>query len=153
MAQIVPSKLHPSEEVKYSLSGGEFSLAPDGSYTTDDPVLILNAYSHPWLDVVQDPPTGIVFESKSPHMDPMKDVLAAAHDSDAFDVEKLIALEASKVRQFPAPVAIEAGLDQEKKIIEHGVAETVAAEPVVTERAERATEKAVAAVEKKKGDN
>lgn len=152
MASIVPSKLHPDEEVSYSLAGGEFTLGPGGSYETDDQALILNAISHPWLSVEADPATAIVVDDRARHVDPKLDVLAAAHGTEAFDSEKIVALEASKVRSVAAPVAIQAGLNQDKKVIEAGVAHTLAAEPVVVERADKATDKARTAVEKK-GDN
>lgn len=138
MAVIVPSKLHPAEEVFHSLPGGEFSLAPDGSYETDDPALIENAYASPWLDVKPDEAVEYVYDDSERRLDPRKDVLAAAHGSEAFNPEAIKAVEDEKRAPWLASVAVESGLDQEKKTVEAGIAQTIAAQDVVQAKASKA---------------
>jgi hypothetical protein len=103
MAKIVHSETAPSEAVRYNLAGVEFTLgkAKTASYETDDPTVIANAQAHPWLKVERT-------KSDAPAKQP--DAVADA------DVEPA------------APVALDAGLDQDKKVETEGVAETRAAE-------------------------
>jgi hypothetical protein len=149
MATIVPSPLHPSEEVAYSLAGGDFKLAAGGSYETEDPVLISSAYVHPWLEVKAEPLPDFRLPELGHRLDPKDDVLSAAHGSQAFDPEAIAATEREKMAAWLAPTAIEAGLDQDKVVVEAGVAQTLAAEDKVVEAAETEEEKATKAVDKK----
>ena len=134
MATIVPSKLHPDEEVLHQLAQDSFKLDAGGSYETEDRGVISNAVAHPWLDV-EYPDVKVEGHYRPNAVDPDKDVLSA-ETSIAFDpeeIEKALA-EANEVEA--APVAIESGLDQDKDISRGGVAFTLAADDTDEEDAD-----------------
>lgn len=130
MAKIVPSDNAPSETVHYSFAGVEFDLGGSGkgskrAYETDDPAVLGNANTHPWLTVeypVVEPVSGAYVEQLKPE----DDALSAVNDS-ANDPEAVRAAEAAKAGTDADPVAIDAGLDQDKVERTGEVDETIAA--------------------------
>jgi hypothetical protein len=142
MATIVPTSLHPEGEVFHSLAGGEFKLSAGGTYKTDDEVLLGAAESHPWLRVERAAVELPSLPSGQARVAPEDDVLSAAHGSTAFDPEAIRKTETEKLSAWIVPTAIDAGLDQDKKIITGGVAETLAAEVAAEESAAKAEKKA-----------
>lgn len=54
MAKITASELHPAETVIHALANVDFKLTAKGTYETDDPIVLSNAESHPWLTVEYD---------------------------------------------------------------------------------------------------
>ena len=144
MAKIVHSSLAPSEKVTYSLGGTSFEINggnKTAAYETDDPQVVADARAHPWLDVVV--PKAEQVEAPPAHrLAPEDDILSAKHPDAklAFDAD---AAKAALVEQLAvAPVAIDAGLDQDTKVVSGEVAETLAAAEVAVEKAEAANEKA-----------
>lgn len=139
MAKIVPSSVAPSQPFRLVLAATSFDL--DGSkktssYETDDPTVLANARAHPWVDV-QYPKADIVVGSYVPTTDPKDDPLSAQHE----DARKALDPEAARAaltEQLAVnPVAIDAGLDQDKVVKSGPVAETL-----------EAADKGAAAVEK-----
>ncbi len=51
MAKITHSELAPAEKVVYTLANEQFELTAKGTYESDDPVVLANAETHPWLAV------------------------------------------------------------------------------------------------------
>lgn len=123
MAKIVLSADAPDEAKDFSLGNDEISVP----YETDDPVVIANARTHPWLEV-EVPTTKEKVYTLEPSVDPTKDPLAAENPANAvaFDQDAVAKFEASKAEAIE-PVAVEAGADQDKKESAGGVATTVAA--------------------------
>lgn len=123
MPKIVSSSLAPSGEVRYSLgSGASFTLGGSSdSHECDDPQVLARATAHAWLTVEREP------ADKTPPT--FKDVSVKPED------DPLSAQYKGKVEDAPAPVekvtplAVEAGIDQDKKVVEGGVAKTLAADP------------------------
>lgn len=128
MAKILLSDRAPSgEAVTFSLAGTElFQLSGSESFTTEDGVAIRAAESHPWLKVERDPESvvgGSYFEQVAPADDAL-----SAQNSVAFDVDKIRETEEAKREDLGQPVAIQAGLKQDKPVVTGGVAETLAAD-------------------------
>ena len=125
MANIVPSELHPDEEVRYALSAGKpFKVAPGGSYSTDDRAVLTEAEAHPWLKVEADASLAPEASYRPDSVAAKDDVLSAENDP-SFD-PKAIERDRAKVLDTE-PVAIDAGEDQGKVVETAGVAETLAA--------------------------
>lgn len=121
MAQIVLSDIAPSDAKHFSLANENF----DVPYETDDSVVIGNALAHPWLDV-NFPKVEVVegddlSTSVAPADDPLSGSHSLANDPDAVRAA-LVEANASD------PVAIDAGLDQNKPVEVDGVAVTLAAD-------------------------
>lgn len=111
MAKIVLSADAPDEAKDFSLGNAEISVP----YETDDPVIVANARSHPWLEVEVDA-TKSVIRYRETSTDPKTDPLSA-ENPDAlipFDEDAVAEFEATKAESV-APVAVEAGADQDKK--------------------------------------
>lgn len=130
MAKIVFSKDAPSgETVHFTFPEGEFDLGGKAkSYSTTDRALLAGASAHPWLEVQYDKseqtePTFIDRQVK-PEDDPFSAV--GPNAGIAFDPAEVRKAEEAKGYEI-VPTAIDAGLDQDKKVTEGGVAETVAA--------------------------
>lgn len=124
MAQIVPSDQAPQEKVHYGLANFNFDLDAGGTFETEDPQLIAAAQSHPWLDVKLPEPKELsevpVYRHVKPEDDPLTAVGAARLNNDE-------GLTDSGGQQIN-PVAINAALDQDKKVEnDGGIAETLAA--------------------------
>lgn len=127
MATIVPSELHPDEEVTHQLAQDSFKLGGGSdSYETDDRAVIGNAIAHPWLEVEYDD-TEVVGHYRPDSIEPSKDVLGA-EASIAFDPKEIEAALAEDDEVEEGRVAIESGLDQDKSVEKGGVAFTLAAD-------------------------
>lgn len=127
MATIVPSKLHPDEEVTHQLAQDSFQLGGGSdSYETDDRGVIANAIAHPWLEVEYSD-VEVEGHYRPDTIKPSEDVLGA-EQSIAFDPDEIAAAleEATEVEE--SGVAIESGLDQDKSVEEGGIAFTLAAD-------------------------
>lgn len=129
MAKIVLSEVAPSgEAVSFSLGNCEpFTLggSEKKSYETDDASVLAQAEAHPWLTVEAekvDAPQGVF---RAPSVKPEDDILAAAGHKAR---ERAAGPEADAPVEEHQPVAIEAGLDQDKKVETEGVAQTLAAD-------------------------
>lgn len=124
MAKISLNDHAPSgEKVSFSLANAEtFELGTGAkdSIETDDTDLISNANAHPWLqvDVGTDAPVPTFTE---PSVKPEDDVLGRFGPNANLKPEKAEKVEAVQ------PLAVEAGLDQDKKVVTGDVAETLAA--------------------------
>lgn len=127
MATIVPSELHPDEEVTHQLAQDLFKLGGGtDSYETDDRGVIANAIAHPWLEV-EYADVEVVGHYRPDTVAPAEDVLGA-EASIAFDPDEIQkALEENVVVEESA-VAIESGLDQDKTVEKGGIAFTLAAD-------------------------
>jgi hypothetical protein len=132
MAKIVLSDIAPEGHTKFTLGADEV----EAPFETNDPVLISNARSHPWLLVEDEegaaqPPSYV--NTLSPSEDSLSAVNSIANDPD--EVRK--ALEERGLTAV-ARTAIDANLDQNEVVELNGVALTVAAEedaePVVEGR-------------------
>jgi len=141
MAQIVHSSLAPSEAVHYSLGSASFEVDGKTPFETDDPTVIANARAHPWLDVKM-PEVEEIDIPVAQRLDPTKDPLSAQHPDArlAFDPDAIRAALAENL--VTAPVAIDAGLDQDTDVVTGGVAETLASAHEVTDKAEEKIEDA-----------
>lgn len=128
MAKIVLSDQAPSEKVHFSLADADFDLGGNAkqSFETDEPAVIANANSHPWLEVDTEG-VEVVVRYRPGSVDPANDPLSSEGPNAAlpFDEKAVTAFEDSKVEE-QNPVAIEAGQDQGEKDISGGVAETLA---------------------------
>lgn len=129
MAKIVPSPLAPSEPFRVTTASGSVEL--DGSkktsaYETDDIALMGEARVHPWLEV-QTPKADVVTAAPAVRLDPTKDPLSAQYPDAklAFDAEA--ARQAQPESVEVDPIAVDAGLDQDKEVKTGEVAETLAA--------------------------
>lgn len=120
MPKIVLSDKAPksAKRLTFSVAGAEPFEAP---FETDSPIALANAAAHPWLEVEYDEAAVVDPPSYKPDVDPTKD-----RQSIQF---------AGKVKEVPAeddvddtPLAVEAGLDQNKEVTEGDVALTVAAD-------------------------
>ena len=126
MATIVPSKQHPDEEVLHQLAQDSFKLSAGGSYETDDRAVITNAVAHPWLEV-EYPDLEVEAHYRPDSIEPSKDALGA-EKSIAFDPDKIAAALEDQAEAVESPVAIESGLDQDRKVEKGGIAFTLAAD-------------------------
>ena len=129
MAKIVPSPSAPSQAFRLTLGATSFEL--DGSkktssYETDDPVVIANARAHSWVDVVAKK-ADIVVGGYKQILDPKLDPLSAQHEDSKKALDPEAARAALREELAVHPVAIDAGLDQDKVVTSGPVAETVAA--------------------------
>jgi hypothetical protein len=126
MAKIVHSAAAPAEPVRYSLGNAEFELSGrTKSYETNDPTVLANAESHPWLEVQRDKVElvrGAYAQSLRPEDDHLSAINSKANDPEAVKA-------AQQAEEDFTPVAIEAGLNQTDKVINDGIAETLAADP------------------------
>jgi len=126
MATIRPNDNAPEEQVKYCLGSVVFELAPGGEYETDDRAAIADATAHPWLEVELPRLEELSQEYISKSV-PYEDDVLAAPNSQAFDPDKLHAMQMEREREVLARTAIDAGLDQGEVVEEGGVNLTVAA--------------------------
>lgn len=142
MANIVPSDLHPDEEVRYGLGGYKaFKLAPGGSHSTDDREAIAQAQTHPWLAVEYDETEEAVAVFRPLSVEPKDDHLSAYHANEAFD-PKAVERDRNKVLGLDdEPVAIESGTKQTKEVSSGPVAETLAAADAVKDNDAKTGEK------------
>lgn len=115
---IVPSDLAPSEVVHYSFAGVEFDLGGSGKgsvkkYETSDPSVVSNASVHPWLTVEapSEDATPAFLETLVRPEDDTQGALGP-NAGDAFDQEKIAAIEDAKAQNVGLVVAVDAGLDQ-----------------------------------------
>ena len=131
MAKIVHSDAAPSEKVRYSFAGVDFEIGgKSASFESNDPAVLSNAETHPWLKVERDAGE-IVHGEYRGFLDPKDDALSAVN-SVANDPEAARAALPSNEDE-PQPAAIEAGRDQEKKAVVGGVSETLAADAAATD--------------------
>lgn len=133
MAKIALSTEAPKDVNCVSLANATVDEFP---FETDDPAVIGNAVSHPWLEVeVTTEDAEATYRATA--VDPKTDPLSAENpDSQLpFDHDAVAAAEAAKAEQ-EAPVAIEAGLDQDEVIESGGIAETIAADDSTPEQQE-----------------
>lgn len=132
MAKIVSSDLAPSGEVRYSLgSGASFTLGgKNASYECDDPQVLARAAANSWLKVEHDKRAAVQPVFRDVSVDPKDDVLSAQSDvaKSVNDPDAIKAIEDAKAADTTQPLAVEAGTDQEKKVVEGGVAQTLAAD-------------------------
>lgn len=125
MPTISHSELAPDAPVRYLLGQAEFQL--DGrtkNYETDDPDVVLNAEAHPWLSVAYpevEQIEGAYVEQVAREDDPLSALTSIANDP--AEIRKV---EEAK-RAARAPVAIDAGLDQEEKVEVGNTAVTIEA--------------------------
>jgi hypothetical protein len=133
MAKISLNDHAPSgETVSFSLANAEtFELGAGAKkfFETDDPDLISNANAHPWLqvEVATDVPAPNFHE---PAVRPEDDTLGrfgpnARLANDPDEVKKANDARAADDVQ---PLAVQAGLDQDKEVVTGEVAETLAAD-------------------------
>lgn len=134
MAKIVHSEAAPSEAVHYSFAGVEFDLGGrKKGYDSDDPTVLANAESHPWLRVER-PEVEVVAGAYVEQLSPEEDHLTAAgHEIDPNDPAEAKRAEEAKVENNITPVAIDSGLDQDEVVETDGVAQTIAADKENTE--------------------
>jgi hypothetical protein len=114
MPTISHSELAPDEPVRYSLGQAEFQL--DGrtkNYETNDPDVLLNAESHPWLVVTY--PEVEVIEGAYVEQIAREDDPLSALNSIANDPAEIRKVEEAKRAAF-APVAIDADLNQSEPV-------------------------------------
>lgn len=125
MAKIVLSEVAPSgEAIRFSLGASEpFNLggSEKKSLTTNDPALLADAAAHPWLTVEHDKVDAPEPVFRSASVNPEDDVLSAAYKGRATDAD------APQAEEVPH-VAIDAGKDQDEKVVTGEVAETLAAD-------------------------
>lgn len=142
MAKIVLSDTAPEGAKKFSLASAEIEVP----FETNDNEILSNARQHPWLSVEEPKASTEAPPSYVNHLDPKDDALSALNSiaNDPDEVKK--ALEAREDRTV-ARVALNADLDQQKKVETGGVAETVAA----ADAAEAEVEKVPASTTTKKG--
>lgn len=128
MAQIVPSKAAPSEEVNYGFATTKpFSLGPGGSYETTDRAVLGEANAHPWLDVVRDEGEKAVAHYRDDSVNPKDDALSA-QNSVAFDKEKIAEALRSDEDADEGKLAVESGQKQTTRKSVGEVATTLAAD-------------------------
>lgn len=131
MAKIVSSDLAPSGKVQYSLGGESFELSgKSDSYETSNPELLRNVLTHPWLSVQYDRVEVVAPVFRNVSVEPKDDPLSAQSEAARLvnDPKAIEAAEKAKLEPPVQPVAIEAGLDQTEKVVEGGVARTLAAD-------------------------
>lgn len=135
MANVVLSDLAPNEKVRFLLAGEEIELGGNAkkSFETDNPEVIANATVHPWLNV-EAVSADVIVRYRPGTVDPKQDPLSAEGPNARlpFDEKAVAEFEDSKVQDFN-PVAIEAGVDQDKSVSEGGIAETLPAAEDVDE--------------------
>ena len=124
MAKIVLSDDAPQGDLRFSLANVEIESLP---FETNDSVILANAEAHPWLAV------------EYPEVKELSELvgeLQIAPEDDALSAQNSIANDPDAVRAElerrregdSAPVALDAGLDQDDVVVTRsGVAETVAA--------------------------
>ena len=138
MATIRPNDNAPAEEAKYILPTVTFDLAPGASFETDDRDALAAAEVHPWLTVEYDEAAQVNYEREDRSVPYAQDVLAAPN-SVAFDPEAIREAEEAKRGVIVQPLAVDAGLDQDKlKTVGRGdqkVSLTLAADDAATEAA------------------
>jgi hypothetical protein len=135
MAKIVHSDAAPSEKVRYSFAGVDFELGgKSSSFESNDPEVLGNAETHPWLTVERDAGEVVHGEYRD-YLDPKDDALSAVN-SVANDPDAARAALPSAQDDEAQPAAIEAGRDQGEKVEVGGVSETVAADLAATDTGE-----------------
>lgn len=137
MAKIVLSDTAPSDAKSFSLANSNFEVP----HETDESLVLSNAAVHPWLNVEYEKVEAIsgVFIDRSVAA---KDDAMSAENSVANDPEAVRKFAEEQAVAFGRPLAVEAGLDQDKaKTVGKGddkVAITLAADETPTEDAARA---------------
>lgn len=133
MAKIVASDEAPKGKFRFSLANEEIEKLP---YKTDDAVVLANAEAHPWLTVERE-----AVEELAEQGDPFPQVKA---EDDALGHLNSVANDPKAVRDAlvergaSAPVAIDAGLDQNEVVeTKSGVAETVAADKAADDKKDK----------------
>lgn len=143
MAKIVLSDTAPNEAKSFSLANANF----DVPYDTTDPVVIANALAHPWLDVEFPKPFEVEGQFREPSVRPEDDALSS-FNSVANDPAAVKAHFESLAEEVDTtPLAVDAGLDQDKPVTvgegENEVAVTLAADDdadsAPTKRSSRST--------------
>ena len=128
MAKISLSDQAPSgEAVTFSFAGAGFTLKGNETYESAAPAVVRAAESHPWLAVEHDK-RALIRGTYRDQIRPEDDPMSAVNDR-SFDLDAIEAEEAAKAVEFGTPVAIDAALDQDKRVVTGGVAETLAADP------------------------
>lgn len=111
MANIVLSDVAPKDASHFSLANANF----DVPFETDDPIVLANAEAHPWLKVERPEVEMLSGGFREVSVKPEDDALSAqnsvANDPDAVraEQERRAAEEGTGT-----PLAVEAGLDQDK---------------------------------------
>lgn len=128
--------LAPADQtIHFTLATEEFDLGGSAkkSFSTSDPDVVADAVAHPWLKV----------DSSSSAVDPTFVDNQVHPEDDPFsrfgpnagianDPDEIAKAEAAKATADLHPVAIDAGKDQNEKVVTGGVAETVAADEDAT---------------------
>lgn len=131
MATISPNDYAPSESFKVILPTATFDLDPGGSYETEDRVAISDAEAHPWLQV-KHPEEVELSVQRAEKSVPYADDYLSAPNSKAFDADEIRKIEEAKASDTGTPLAVEAGLDQDKSVTsgegEHQIALTLEAD-------------------------
>lgn len=124
MAKIVLATEAPDDLNSVSLANAVLDEFP---YETDDPTVLANAVSHPFLAVEFDA-AGAEARYRETGVNPETDPLSASNPDSRipFDADAVAEIEDAKVEDLE-PVAIDAGLDQDKAKSSGGVAVTLAA--------------------------
>lgn len=126
-AKITLSENAPSEKVVFSLPSADFTLSPGGSFKTDDIRVMGDAEQHPWLAVEREVVEVEPGRALSVSMRPEDDAHSFHRNAEAFDPKAIKAAYQEAVDV--SPLAVDANLDQDKKVEEDGVAHTLAADP------------------------
>lgn len=113
MATIRPNDNAPAEEAKYILPTVTFDLAAGGSFETDDRAALAAAEAHPWLEVEYDAAEEANYSRPERSVPYNQDYLSAVN-SVAFDMEAVREAEEAKLGVEAQPLAVDAGLDQDK---------------------------------------
>lgn len=125
MTNIVPNENAPDEVVRYGLGEtADFELGPGDTYETNDPAILAEAETHPWLAVERDEAEADEGVFVDRHV-PREDDVLSAQNSKAFDPEAIAAARAAALGEQPQPAAVQAGLDQGERD-DGAVADTLA---------------------------
>jgi hypothetical protein len=108
MAKIILSDEAPSDAKSFSLANANF----DVPYETNDTVIVANALAHPWLTVERDE-SAAESTFREPSVRPEDDALSATN-SIANDPEAVARFNAEQEAAAGTPLAVDAGLDQNK---------------------------------------
>lgn len=127
--KITASDLAPAEAVHYTFAGVEFDIGGSGrkTFETNDPTVVSNAESHPWLQV-EYPKVELVAGSYREQVAPQDDPFTLiGRTQDPNDPDAVREAEEAKSVDFGQPVVLEAGTAQTEVVVTDGVAETLAA--------------------------
>ena len=129
MAKIVLNDVAPKDQKSFSLANANFEVP----YETTDPVVLANARSHPWLEVEEDAAKGVKAQFVDRQVKPEDDAHSAIN-SVANDPDAVRAALEERDDLTVVPLAVESGLDQDKRKFEgrgdDRVALTLAADEV-----------------------